>query len=61
MLDIKYIRENQEKVKETCNARQVACDIDKILQLDQNTKDILPKKESWRAEQRKLGKDEKMS
>jgi len=31
MLDIKYIRENPQKVKEACKQKQVICDIDRLL------------------------------
>src|SRR3989344_8664136 len=58
MVDIKYIRENPEKVKEACRNKQVDCDVDRILQLDQNIRDILPEKENLRAAQKRLGRDE---
>ena len=38
MLDLKYIRENPEKVKEACRAKQVDCDINRILSLDMERK-----------------------
>jgi len=56
MLDIKFIRENPEKVKEACKAKQVVCDIDKILQLDQERKKLLQDIEALKARQNKLGK-----
>ena len=58
MVDIKYIRENPEKVKEACRNKQVVCDVDRILQLDQNIRDILPEKENLRAAQKRLGRDD---
>ncbi len=57
MLDIKFIRENPEKVKETCKVKQVVCDIDRILQLDQERKKLLQDIEGLKAKQNKLGKD----
>ena len=56
MLDIKFIRENPEKVKEACKQKQVVCDIDKILQLDQEYKKLLQDIEGLKARQNKLGK-----
>jgi seryl-tRNA synthetase len=56
MLDIKYIRENPEKVKEACKVKQVVCDIDRILQLDQERKKLLQDIEGLKAKQNKLGK-----
>ena len=56
MLDIKFIRENPEKVKEACKNKQVVCDIDKILQLDQERKELLQEIEGLKARQNKLGK-----
>jgi len=55
MLDITYIRENTGKVKKACEAKQVKCDVDRILELDKQIKILLPQKEGWRAEQKKLG------
>ncbi len=55
MLDIKDIRENPQKVKEACKVKQVVCDIDKILQLDQERKRLLQEIEDLRAKQNKLG------
>jgi len=40
MLDIKYIRENPEKVKEACKNRGVVCDVDRILKLDEKCKTL---------------------
>ena len=56
MLDLKYIRENPEKVKEGCRNRGVKCDISKLLELDEKRKELVQKIEALRAEQNKLGK-----
>jgi seryl-tRNA synthetase len=56
MLDIKFIRENPEKVKEACTQKQAVCDIDRILQLDQKRKKLLQDIEGLKARQNKLGK-----
>ena len=56
MLDIKLIRENPEKVKEACKNKQVVCDVDRILQLDQERRKLLQDIEGLKARQNKLGK-----
>ena len=37
MLDIKFIRQNPDKVKEACRKKQVKVDIDKALELDEKS------------------------
>src|SRR3989338_5593397 len=56
MLDIKYIRENPEKVKEACTQKRVVCDVNRILKLDQERKKLLQDIEGLKARQNKLGK-----
>ena len=34
MLDINFIRENPDKIKEVCQAKGIDLDIDKLLSLD---------------------------
>ncbi|MBI2592661.1 MAG: serine--tRNA ligase, partial [Candidatus Colwellbacteria bacterium] len=58
MLDIKFIRENPEKVKEACKKRGVVCDVEKILELDSKKRALLQEIEGIKAQQNKLGKDE---
>ena len=58
MLDIKLIRENPNKVKESCQKRQIKCDIDRILELDEKRRELLQEVERLKAEQNKLGKDQ---
>lgn len=58
MLDIKFIRENPEKVKEACQKKQVKCDIDRLLELDKKKRELLQEVEGLKAEQNKLGKDQ---
>ena len=61
MLDIKFIRENPEKVKQGCQKKQVKVDIDQILLLDKKRRGFLQKIDSLRAAQNKIseggGKD----
>jgi seryl-tRNA synthetase len=54
MLDIKFIRENPDKVKEGCRKKQVKVDIDKLLELYEKQKKILQKIENLRAKRKKL-------
>jgi len=58
MLDIKFIRENPNKVKEACKKKQVNVDVDKILELDKKRRDFLQKIEGLRAQKNKLGKED---
>ena len=57
MLDLKFIRQNPEKVKEGSAKKQVKVDIDRLLKLDEKKRELLQKKESLRSEQKKLGKE----
>jgi seryl-tRNA synthetase len=57
MIDIKFIRQNSNKVKEGCRKKQVKVDIDKILELDEKRRNYLKEVEALRFEQKKLGKD----
>jgi len=58
MLDIKYIRENPDEVKEGCRKKQVDCDIDRLLQVDKERRKLLQETEGLKSEQNKLGKDD---
>ena len=60
MLDIKYIRENPEKVKRGCLKKQINIDIDNLLNIDEKRRKKLQEIEGLKAEQNKVsGKDEK--
>ena len=48
MLDIKFIRQNPEIVKEGCRKKQVDIDINRLLELDEKRRDILQKIENLR-------------
>ncbi|MBZ9578661.1 serine--tRNA ligase [Patescibacteria group bacterium] len=54
MLDITFIRNHPNKVKEGCRKKQVKVDIGKLLELDKKKREYLNKSESFRAEQNKL-------
>ena len=54
MLDIKFIRENQDAVRKNCENRGVKCDIDALLLLDEKRKNALQYVEELQAEKNKL-------
>lgn len=49
MLDIKFIRENIELVQKNCEVRNVKVDLDQLLKLDEDRKELLKKAEDLRA------------
>ncbi len=58
MLDIKFIRENPDKIKETCQRKQIKCDVDRLLELDKKRRELLQEIEGLKSEQNKMGKDQ---
>ncbi|MEK7664074.1 MAG: serine--tRNA ligase [Patescibacteria group bacterium] len=58
MLDIKFIRENPEKIKEACQKKNTICDVDGFLHLDKKKRELIVKTENLKSEQNKLGKNE---
>jgi seryl-tRNA synthetase len=56
MLDIKFIRENFELVKQNCKNRNSKVNIDKLLDLDIERRELLTKTESLRAERKNSSK-----
>lgn len=54
MLDIKFIRENAEKVKKNYENRNVKCDIDRLLILDEKRLEALQNVEELNAEKNKI-------
>ncbi len=54
MLDIKFIRENPDKVKDGCQKKQVKCDIDYLLELDKKRRQMLQEIEGFKSEQNKF-------
>ncbi len=54
MLDIKYIRENPDKVKQGAEAKQVKVDIDRLLEVDQQRRELLQQIEKLKAEQNQI-------
>lgn len=60
MLDIKFIRQNKEKVEQACQQRGVKCDLDKLLALDEKRRELIKKSEDLRA-QKNIGGKEQMA
>lgn len=54
MLDIKFIRENAAAVKKNCENRNVKCDIDRLLELDEKRRLALQYAEELKEEKNKL-------
>ncbi len=57
MLDIKYIRENKEKVQQGAKNKGVDVDIAHVLELDERRRALIVESEGIKAQQNKLGKD----
>ncbi len=58
MLDIKFIRENQEKVKGAIKNKRVNFDLDTLLRVDEKRRALIQKSESIRAELNKISESE---
>jgi len=58
MLDINFIRQNPDKMKETCRVKNIDLNIDEILKLDKERRELIKKTDSLRAEQNKIKKGE---
>ncbi|MEK7482471.1 MAG: serine--tRNA ligase [Patescibacteria group bacterium] len=56
MLDIKYIRENSEKVKQGAKNKGVDVDMNKLLGLDKKRRELVAQTEELKAEQNKLNR-----
>ena len=57
MLDIKFIRQNTELVKQMIKNRGVDVDIDRTIELDKRHREVLHKRETIKAEQNKASKN----
>ena len=57
MIDIKFIRENPEKAKENSRNKNVKVDIDKLLKLDAEKRDLLIALEDLRAKKNQANKE----
>ena len=56
MLDIKYIRDNIEKIKDVAKNKNIDLDFDKLLKLDDKRKALTQKIEELRSEKNSVGK-----
>lgn len=57
MLDIKFIRENPQKVKEAAKNKNRKVDIDRLLKVDEERRKLIGESENLRAERNKLAKE----
>jgi len=56
MIDIKFIRNYPDKVKEGCQKKQVKVDIDRLLEVDKKRREVLQALEDMRAQKNKASK-----
>jgi len=56
MLDINFIRENAEVVKNACKNKNVNIDVDRVLALDKGKRELMTEMEALRAEQNKISR-----
>ncbi|MFH1401929.1 MAG: serine--tRNA ligase, partial [Parcubacteria group bacterium] len=56
MLDLNFIREHSDIVKEACDKKQVKIDVDEILELDKKKRELMTNSESLKAEQNKISR-----
>ena len=54
MLDIKFIRENSDKVKEACKNKNISVDVQEVLNLDTKKRELQTIIENLKAQQNKL-------
>lgn len=59
MLDINFIRKNPKKVKQGAKHKGVDVDIDKILKLDKQRRNLIQEVEELKAEKNKLGAEQR--
>jgi len=57
MLDIKFIRENPDEVKEACRKKQVKVDIDLLLEVDKKRRELLQALEDMRAQKNRANEE----
>ena len=57
MLDIKYVRENLDQVKDSLTKRSSDFNLDELVKFDDTRKDIQTRVETIRAEQNKIAKE----
>lgn len=57
MLDIKFIRENPQIVKDACRKKQVEVDIDRLLEVDRKRRELLQAIEDMRAKKNRANEE----
>ena len=57
MLDLKFIRENSEAVRKNCERRGYPVDMDRLLQLDADARQLGQEAEVLRADRNRLSKE----
>lgn len=57
MLDINFIRENPQKIKDAGRNKNVTVDVDMVLELDKQRRELIVKSEGLKSQQNKLGKE----
>lgn len=58
MLDIKFIKENQDLLQKICRNKGISLDIKKLVSLDGRRREIITESEQIRAQQKKMGKEQ---
>ena len=56
MLDINFIRENPQKVKDACKNKNANVDVDRVLALDKGKRELMTEIEALKAEQNKISR-----
>ena len=57
MLDIKFIREHPDEVKEGCRKKGVDLDLDRLLEVDEKRRKVLMEVEGLRSQQKRMSKE----
>src|SRR5437660_4629702 len=56
MLDVQFIRDNLEAVKTNCRNRAVSADVDRVVALDDQRRDLLQKTQALQQRQNEISK-----
>jgi seryl-tRNA synthetase len=59
MLDIKFIRENKEEVQKSCKLRNIDCNIEKLLEIDEKRLKLMKEVEEMNAEKNTISSEMK--
>ncbi len=57
MLDIKFIRKNKEEVKKNCELRNIECDVDRLLELGEERRNLLTEIEKLNAQKNHINEE----